>query len=147
MSSLYKEAVIVENHLISRPEIISIWNYNRIRAMGFFTKCHYLAQNRFQVQWQWSHLFKQGMSQLFISWWMTNYSMMDFCSDIDLRTTKRLMGAVSFGFGIFQLSVSLLPPNLLKLINFLGFEGNRAMGIACLNYARSTEDMRAPLAT
>ncbi|XP_037924631.1 tetratricopeptide repeat protein 39C-like isoform X2 [Hermetia illucens] len=68
-------------------------------------------------------------------------------SDIDLRTTKRLMGAVSFGFGIFQLSVSLLPPNLLKLINFLGFEGNRAMGIACLNYARSTEDMRAPLAT
>lgn len=78
---------------------------------------------------------------------MTNYSMMDFCSDIDLRTTKRLMGAVSFGFGIFQLSVSLLPPNLLKLINFLGFEGNRAMGIACLNYARSTEDMRAPLAT
>ncbi|XP_053679653.1 tetratricopeptide repeat protein 39C-like [Anopheles nili] len=60
---------------------------------------------------------------------------------------QRLMGAVSFGYGVFQLSISLLPPSLLKLISFLGFEGDRAMGIACLSFSRQSTDMRAPLAT
>uniref|UniRef100_A0A182PRV8 Tetratricopeptide repeat protein 39C n=1 Tax=Anopheles epiroticus TaxID=199890 RepID=A0A182PRV8_9DIPT len=59
----------------------------------------------------------------------------------------RLMGAISFGYGVFQLSISLLPPSLLKLISFLGFEGDRAMGIACLSFSRHSTDMRAPLAT
>uniref|UniRef100_A0A182YHW8 Tetratricopeptide repeat protein 39C n=1 Tax=Anopheles stephensi TaxID=30069 RepID=A0A182YHW8_ANOST len=59
----------------------------------------------------------------------------------------RLMGAISFGYGVFQLSISLLPPSLLKLISFLGFEGDRAMGIACLSFSRQSNDMRAPLAT
>ncbi|XP_050083214.1 tetratricopeptide repeat protein 39C-like [Anopheles aquasalis] len=60
---------------------------------------------------------------------------------------RRLMGAISFGYGVFQLSISLLPPSLLKLISFLGFEGDRAMGIACLRFSRHSCDMRAPLAT
>jgi hypothetical protein len=67
--------------------------------------------------------------------------------DIDVEDIKRLMGAVSFGYGVFQLSISLLPPNLLKLISFLGFEGDRSMGISCLMYSKTTSDMRAPLAT
>ena len=57
------------------------------------------------------------------------------------------MGAVSFGYGMFQLSISMLPPNLLKFISFFGFEGNRNIGISCLMYARTCDDMRAPLAT
>lgn len=57
------------------------------------------------------------------------------------------MGAVSFGYGLFQLGISLLPPNLLKLSNFLGFGGNKQNGIECLMYARMGTDMRAPLAT
>ncbi|XP_058059382.1 tetratricopeptide repeat protein 39C-like isoform X2 [Anopheles bellator] len=60
---------------------------------------------------------------------------------------QRLMGAISFGYGVFQLSISLLPPSLLKLISFLGFEGDRTMGIACLSFSRHSVDMRAPLAT
>ncbi|KAK0084360.1 hypothetical protein PV325_007157 [Microctonus aethiopoides] len=59
----------------------------------------------------------------------------------------RLMSAVSFGYGIFQLCTSLVPPSLLKLIHFLGFEGNRRIGLTALMYARLGEDMRAPLAT
>lgn len=59
----------------------------------------------------------------------------------------RLMGAVSFGYGIFQLSASLLPLSLLRIISFFGFEGNRVRGIDCLMYARLSDDMRAPLAT
>ncbi|XP_068915154.1 tetratricopeptide repeat protein 39C-like isoform X4 [Tenebrio molitor] len=68
-------------------------------------------------------------------------------SQIDKATIERLMAAVSFGYGLFQLGISLLPPSLLKLTNFLGFGGNRQNGISCLMYAREGIDMRAPLAT
>lgn len=57
------------------------------------------------------------------------------------------MSAVSFGYGIYQLCVSLLPPSLLKVIHFLGFEGDREAGLTALMYARLSEDMRAPLAS
>lgn len=57
------------------------------------------------------------------------------------------MSAVSFGYGIFQLCVSLVPPSLLKVIHLLGFEGDRKAGLTALMYARLSEDMRAPLAT
>lgn len=94
---------------------------------------------------------KQGVPQ--------SFSMHDFddrsfqqrhpyaSTEIDKEDLKRLMGAASFGYGLFQLSVSLLPPNLLKLISFFGFEGDRRIGIACLKHSRQSEDMRAPLAT
>lgn len=68
-------------------------------------------------------------------------------SYVEPSEVARLMSAVSFGYGIFQLCVSLLPPSLLKLIHFLGFEGDRQAGLATLMYARLSEDMRAPLAT
>ncbi|XP_008197438.1 tetratricopeptide repeat protein 39C isoform X2 [Tribolium castaneum] len=68
-------------------------------------------------------------------------------AQVDKETIERLMGAVSFGYGLFQLGISLLPPSLLRLTNFLGFGGNRQNGIACLMYAREGIDMRAPLAT
>ena len=48
---------------------------------------------------------------------------------IPVATVKRLMSAVSFGYGIFHLAVSLLPPKLLHLINAFGFEGDRQTGI------------------
>ncbi|XP_055638379.1 tetratricopeptide repeat protein 39C-like [Toxorhynchites rutilus septentrionalis] len=68
-------------------------------------------------------------------------------SKISPEDISRLMGAVSFGYGVFQLSISLLPPSLLKLISFLGFEGDRKMGIACLMHSKASTDMRAPLST
>lgn len=57
------------------------------------------------------------------------------------------MGAASFGYGIFQLTASLLPAKLLKIISIFGFEGNRDIGVACLMFARLSSDMRAILAT
>ncbi|KOX72819.1 Tetratricopeptide repeat protein 39C [Melipona quadrifasciata] len=66
---------------------------------------------------------------------------------VEPSEVSRLMSAVSFGYGIYQLCVSLLPPSLLKVIHFLGFEGDREAGLAALMYARLSEDMRAPLAT
>lgn len=66
---------------------------------------------------------------------------------IESSVLHRLMGAVSFGYGVFQLSVSLLPPSMLKLVSFFGFEGDRDMALTCLKFSRTTSDMRAPLAT
>lgn len=66
---------------------------------------------------------------------------------IEPETLSRLMSAVSFGYGVFQLAVSLLPPSLLRVVHFLGFEGDRGAGLASLAFARQGCDMRAPLAT
>ncbi|XP_074035957.1 tetratricopeptide repeat protein 39C isoform X1 [Leptinotarsa decemlineata] len=66
---------------------------------------------------------------------------------IEKEMIIRLMGAVSFGYGLFQLGISLLPPSLVRLINILGFSADRQNGIACLMYARLGTDMRAPLAS
>lgn len=79
-----------------------------------------------------------------------NISILDFCLcriNIKPEVVARLMSAVSFGYGIFQLCISLLPPSLLKLIHFLGFEGDRKIGISALMFSREGNDMRGPLAS
>ncbi|KAI4456614.1 tetratricopeptide repeat protein 39 family member [Holotrichia oblita] len=67
--------------------------------------------------------------------------------DIDKETISRLLCAVSFGYGLLQLGISLLPPSMLKLTSFLGFGGNRKNGLDNLMFARLGTDMRAPFAT
>lgn len=59
----------------------------------------------------------------------------------------RLKGSVSFGYGLFHLCISMVPPNLLKIINLLGFPGDRLQGLSSLTYASESKDMKAPLAT
>ena len=54
---------------------------------------------------------------------------------------------MNFGYGTFQLCMSMVPPKILKLIEFLGFEGERDVGLACLDYTSRSQDMKAPLAT
>jgi hypothetical protein len=46
-------------------------------------------------------------------------------NELSLYTVKRLLGSVSFGFGLFQIALSFVPPKIMKLIKFLGFEGDR----------------------
>ncbi|KAL1116206.1 hypothetical protein AAG570_005701 [Ranatra chinensis] len=57
------------------------------------------------------------------------------------------MSAICFGYGLFHLCVSLLPNSLLRLIQLLGFAGDRTTGLEALMFARQGPDMRAPLAT
>lgn len=63
------------------------------------------------------------------------------------ETLSRLRGAVSFGYGLFHLCISMVPPNLLKIINLLGFPGDRRQGLSSLMCASESKDMKAPLAT
>ncbi|XP_061694554.1 tetratricopeptide repeat protein 39C-like isoform X2 [Syngnathoides biaculeatus] len=59
----------------------------------------------------------------------------------------RLKGSVSFGYGLFHLCISMVPPHLLKIVNLLGFPGDRLQGLSALAYASESKDMKAPLAT
>ncbi|KAJ3594789.1 hypothetical protein NHX12_004095 [Muraenolepis orangiensis] len=52
-----------------------------------------------------------------------------------------------FGYGLFHLCISMVPPHLLKIVNLLGFPGDRLQGLAALEYASESKDMKAPLAT
>ncbi|XP_054580059.1 tetratricopeptide repeat protein 39C isoform X2 [Eptesicus fuscus] len=63
------------------------------------------------------------------------------------ETLSRLRGAVSFGYGLFHLCISMVPPNLLKIVNLLGFPGDRHQGLSSLMCASESKDMKAPLAT
>lgn len=57
----------------------------------------------------------------------------------------RQRGAVYFGYGLFQLAFSFLPPQL-KVINFFGYQGDREVGINCLHECRISHDFRSILA-
>lgn len=59
---------------------------------------------------------------------------------------RHLQAAVSCGYGLFHLAISLVPPKLLKYCHLLGFSGNREVGIQALNLASQSEDMKAPVA-
>lgn len=59
----------------------------------------------------------------------------------------RLKGSVSFGYGLFHLCISMVPPHLLKIVNLLGFPGDRQQGLSALTFASESKDMKAPLAT
>ena len=59
---------------------------------------------------------------------------------------KHLQAAVSCGYGLFHLAISLVPPNLLKFCHLLGFSGDRNVGLQALDIASQSEDMKAPVA-
>ena len=59
---------------------------------------------------------------------------------------RRLMSAACFGYGLFHLCISMLPSTLLRLIQILGFSGDRVIGLDALMFARHGPDMSAPLA-
>lgn len=68
-------------------------------------------------------------------------------SDLSRSSKDRLLAAVCFGYGSFQLFISLCPPKVLRLIHFLGFEGDKELGLKCLDFTSQTDGMMAPLAT
>ena len=87
-------------------------------------------------------------------------------NEISLNTVKRLLGSVSFGYGLFQIALSFVPPRIMKLIKFLGFESDRSVkkenkgrpmktnfifffrkvALAALRFSSQSTDMKAPLA-
>ncbi|XP_053383127.1 tetratricopeptide repeat protein 39C-like isoform X2 [Mercenaria mercenaria] len=73
--------------------------------------------------------------------------MDDNDNEIPKEVLDRLQGAVNFGYGTFQICISMIPPKIIKIIEFLGFEGDRVLGLQALNYTSDSDAMNAPLAT
>jgi hypothetical protein len=65
---------------------------------------------------------------------------------LDLETIKILLASVSYGFGIVQLCFSFLPPNILKLMKFIGFDGDRISAIKALSFTAQSKDVRSSFA-
>lgn len=57
----------------------------------------------------------------------------------------RLRGAIYFGYGLLQIAFSFIPPQL-KVINFLGYQGDCETGLECLREAKNSQDLRSYMA-
>lgn len=61
------------------------------------------------------------------------------------KELARLRGASNFGYGLLQIAFSFIPPQL-KVINFLGYQGDRDTGLSCLHEAKDSQDFRSFMA-
>ncbi|NP_080627.2 tetratricopeptide repeat domain 39D [Mus musculus] len=53
------------------------------------------------------------------------------------KTHRHLIGGIKFGVGVFNLMFSLVPPKSLKLLNMVGYSGDREVGLALLHDSAS----------
>ncbi|XP_039628577.1 tetratricopeptide repeat protein 39A [Polypterus senegalus] len=58
-----------------------------------------------------------------------------------------LQGGVSLGIGAFNLTLSLFPPRILKLLEFAGFSGSKEYGLSQLHEGASSINLRSLLCT
>lgn len=77
-----------------------------------------------------------------------NFMMKSESTDCDISADEfkkelhRLRGAIYFGYGLLQIAFSFIPPQL-KVITFLGYQGDRATGLHCLREAKNSQDLRS----
>lgn len=62
----------------------------------------------------------------------------------DSRET--LNSALSFGYGLIQVAISIVPAGLLKVCELLGFAADRDDGLDSLEISSKSDDMKAPIA-
>ena len=58
---------------------------------------------------------------------------------------QEVQAAIAFGYGLFNLVVSLTPPKVLQLAQFFGFHGNQELGLDCLTYVCHSQDVKSEL--
>ncbi|KAJ0050753.1 hypothetical protein NL108_005889, partial [Boleophthalmus pectinirostris] len=65
----------------------------------------------------------------------------------DLGTLVHFKSGVSMGIGSFNLMLSLLPSRVLRLMEFLGFSGDRELGLSELREGAASNSLRSILCT
>ncbi|XP_057673330.1 tetratricopeptide repeat protein 39A [Corythoichthys intestinalis] len=58
---------------------------------------------------------------------------------------NQLEGGISFGIGAFNLSLSLFPPRILKVLEFAGFSGDKDYGLSLLDEGATALNLRSML--
>ncbi|KAJ8262194.1 hypothetical protein GJAV_G00163570 [Gymnothorax javanicus] len=61
------------------------------------------------------------------------------------ETFRQFEGGVKLGIGSFNLMLSLLPGRILRLLEFIGFSGNREFGLSQLREGAASHSLRAIL--
>ncbi|XP_030852063.1 tetratricopeptide repeat protein 39B isoform X1 [Strongylocentrotus purpuratus] len=61
------------------------------------------------------------------------------------RSKQQFESGVKFGSGTFNLCISMLPKRILKLLEFVGFSGNRIKGLTDLERASKLPCLRSPM--
>ena len=72
------------------------------------------------------------------------------CDDVERNgcsspALQEVQAAIAFGYGLFNLVVSLTPPKVLLLAQLFGFHGNQELGLVCLKYVCGSQDVKAEL--
>ncbi|XP_014866884.1 PREDICTED: tetratricopeptide repeat protein 39B [Poecilia mexicana] len=60
-----------------------------------------------------------------------------------LNSFKQFEGGVKLGIGSFNLMLSLLPQKILRLLEFIGFSGNRGFGLSQLREGAASQSLRS----
>ncbi|XP_061100889.1 tetratricopeptide repeat protein 39B-like isoform X2 [Conger conger] len=61
------------------------------------------------------------------------------------HTFKHFQGGVNMGIGSFNLMLSLMPSRVLRLLEFIGFSGNREFGLSQLRAGAASDSLRSIL--
>ncbi|XP_028620897.1 tetratricopeptide repeat protein 39B-like [Grammomys surdaster] len=63
--------------------------------------------------------------------------VLELMPESQTKTHRHLNGGIKFGVGVFNLMFSLVPPKSLKLLNMVGYSGDRDVGLALLHDSAS----------
>ncbi|XP_047434614.1 tetratricopeptide repeat protein 39B-like [Mugil cephalus] len=76
-------------------------------------------------------------------------AMANVMKDLEKQNSTHVhfRGGVSMGIGSFNLMLSLLPSRILRLMEFLGFSGDREMGLSELREGAASNSLRSILST
>ncbi|XP_070683819.1 tetratricopeptide repeat protein 39B-like [Pempheris klunzingeri] len=74
-------------------------------------------------------------------------ALANITKDTEQNTHIHFRGGVNMGIGSFNLMLSLLPSRVLRLMEFLGFSGDRELGLAELREGASSNSLRSILST
>ncbi|XP_028973635.1 tetratricopeptide repeat protein 39B isoform X1 [Esox lucius] len=72
-------------------------------------------------------------------------NVLNVCQDQSSESFRQFEGGVRLGIGSFNLMLSLLPQRILRLLEFIGFSGNRDFGLAQLREGAASHSIRAIL--
>lgn len=74
-------------------------------------------------------------------------NVLNAAQDVDGQSDafRQFEGGVKLGVGSFNLMLSLLPQRILRLLEFIGFSGNRSFGLSQLREGASSQSLRSIL--
>ncbi|KAM5292641.1 tetratricopeptide repeat protein 39B-like [Ctenodactylus gundi] len=126
------------SHLVSKQGIVAITE-EELHAEVCYAECLILRSAMTFIQdGNMLGLLKSGISI------GTSYQIYKDCQQVVTLTSssqskvhRHLVGGIKFGIGAFNLMLSLVPPRTLRLLNMVGYSGDRVAGLALLHESSS----------